>query len=105
MHGRAVGRARIPRGRQGRRTGDLYRIEELVERYRGMLEHSRAEQLPADAMLSNATGEPAGDVKSQVLFNSAQYALAPRLIVTKPGQPWTIRNDESGLSISKTGGN
>ncbi|MFN7920158.1 MAG: hypothetical protein U0Q16_08680 [Bryobacteraceae bacterium] len=83
--------------------GDPYRIADLLSRYSTMLGHSRIEQLPPDAVISHAAGEPAGDVKSQVLFNSAQYALAPRLIVTKPGQAWVMRNDESGMAIAKAG--
>jgi hypothetical protein len=67
---------------------DQYRIEEMSARY-----------LPLAAALSNGvkvigylSDSPLDQPRGQVMFFSAQYALAPRLLSSKPDREWVLGN-------------
>lgn len=67
---------------------DPYRVEEMLARYEPV-----AAALPASVKVIGYISDlPYGGVQGQVLFFTAQYALAPRLISTKPDQEWVLGN-------------
>lgn len=71
--------------------GDQYRTAEMEARY-----------APAKSVLQSAgdaakvigylSDSPYEQPRGQVLFFTAQYALAPRLVSTKPDQEWVLGN-------------
>ena len=67
---------------------DQYRIEETQARYLGA-----AAALPKDVhVLGYLSDSPYEQARGQVMFFSAQYALAPRLVSAKPDQEWVLGN-------------
>ncbi len=67
---------------------DQYRVEEMLARY-----EPAAAALPADVkVIGYVSDQPYEQVRGQVMFFSAQYALAPRLISAKPDQEWVLGN-------------
>jgi hypothetical protein len=76
--------------------GDPYRIQQLVELYQEF-----ARTTPVDARLGY--GSPAGDVKGQVLYYAAKYALAPRVVTNRPGPPSVLFHDEKGIRLEQRG--
>jgi hypothetical protein len=51
-----------------------------------------AAMLPADAEVGYLSDAEPGSAAASSLFLSAQYLLAPRLLVNSPDRPWVIGN-------------
>ena len=67
---------------------DRYRLEELTARYA-----PAAAALPKEAkVIGYLSDSPFEQPRGQVMFFSAQYALAPRLLGAKPDQAWVLGN-------------
>lgn len=67
---------------------DQYRIEEMTARYAPV-----AAALPNEVkVIGYLSDSPYEQPRGQVLFFTAQYALAPRVISAKPDQVWVLGN-------------
>lgn len=69
---------------------DQYRIEEMEARYQPV----EAALPPGDAakVIGYLSDSPYEQPRGQLLFFTAQYALAPRLVSSKPDQEWVLGN-------------
>jgi hypothetical protein len=78
---------------------DQYRMEEMLARYEPV-----SAALPANVKVIGYVSDlPYGEVRRQVLFFAAQYALAPRLISAKPDQEWVLGIMRSPGSVCQAG--
>jgi hypothetical protein len=69
------------------RTQDPFRVQAQSERFRGVME-----ALPASAVAGYITDLEPTDRSAPIIFRTAQYTLAPRLLQPGSGQEWVIGN-------------
>lgn len=69
------------------RTRDPFQVQAQTERFHGVIE-----ALPPSAVMGYITDLEPGDRSAQIIFRTAQYALAPRLLQPGAAQEWVIGN-------------
>lgn len=69
------------------RTRDPFQVQAQTERFRGVIE-----ALPPAAVVGYLTDLEPADRSAPIIFRTAQYTLAPRLLQPGPGQEWVIGN-------------
>ena len=69
------------------RTRDPFQVQAQPERFRGVLD-----ALPPSAVAGYITDLKPTDRSAQIIFRTAQYALAPRLLQPGTAQEWVIGN-------------
>jgi hypothetical protein len=69
------------------RTRDPFQVQAQPERFRGVIE-----ALPPAAVVGYITDLDPTDRSAPIIFRTAQYTLAPRLLQPNTAQDWVIGN-------------
>jgi len=80
---------------------DVYKIGDQAARFQDLMP-----ELPATAIVGYVSDAPASQILSSVLYASAQYTFAPRLVTdqrTKPAPEWVIGDFSKPLDVVQFG--
>ncbi len=80
------------------RTRDPFQVQAQTERFRGVME-----VLPASAVVGYVTDLQPTDRSATIIFRTAQYTLAPRILQPGTAQEWVIGNFSKALDFRAAG--
>jgi hypothetical protein len=80
------------------RTRDPFQVRAQVERFRGVVD-----AVPAAAVVGYITDLEPTDRSAPIIFRTAQYTLAPRLLQPGAGQEWVIGNFSKAIDFRAFG--
>jgi hypothetical protein len=82
-------------------NADVYKIGEQAARFQDL-----AAALPPAGIVGYVSDVPAGQTLASVLYSSAQYTLAPRLVTNQPVKPaaeWVVGDFAKPLDVTQFG--
>jgi hypothetical protein len=80
------------------RTRDPFQVQVQTERFRGVMD-----VLPPSAVVGYMTDLEPKDRSAPIIFRTAQYTLAPRLLQPGTAQEWVIGNFSKALDFRAIG--
>ncbi len=80
------------------RTRDPFQVQAQTERFRGVID-----AVPPNAVMGYVTDLDPTDRSAPIIFRTAQYTLAPRLLQPGTGQEWIVGNFSKAFDVRAFG--